>query len=74
MPNPSGSILDIPVMPGEPVVACSICLAQIPHSVARSHEALDYVYYFCGDTCFAQWEAEAEAATGQRTTSPGSRT
>lgn len=44
-----------------PIVACSICLAEIPHSVAKSHEGAEYVYYFCGDVCFAQWEAEADA-------------
>jgi hypothetical protein len=58
MPNPSRSVEDVP---GEPAVACKICLAEIPHSVAKSHEGAEYVYYFCGDTCFAQWEAEAEA-------------
>jgi hypothetical protein len=59
MPNPSKSV---EAMPGEPVVACSICLAEIPHSVAKSHEGAEYVYYFCGDACYAQWEAEAEGA------------
>lgn len=61
MPNPSKAVGDVP---GETVVACSICLAEIPHSVAKSHEAVEYVYYFCGDACFAQWEAEGAAEVG----------
>jgi len=58
MPSTSRSVSDLP---GEPVVACRICLAEIPHSVAKSHEGAEYVYYFCGDACFAQWEAEIVA-------------
>ncbi len=45
----------------EPVLACNVCLKEIPHSAAKSHEAAEYVYYFCGDACFAQWEADAVA-------------
>lgn len=36
-------------------IACEICLREIPHSVGRSGEGLDYVYYFCGDVCYSQW-------------------
>ena len=36
-------------------LACEICLSEIPHSVGRSCEGRDYVYYFCGDTCYSQW-------------------
>lgn len=68
MPNPSRSVDDVP---GEPVVACSICLAEIPHSVAKSHEGAEYVYYFCGDVCFAQWEAEVVAEEAASAPAPG---
>lgn len=44
-----------------PIVACSVCLAEIPHSVAKSHEGAEYVYYFCGDACYARWKAAAQA-------------
>ena len=36
-------------------LACEICLREIPRSVGRCCEGQDYVYYFCGDTCYAQW-------------------
>ncbi len=37
------------------VLACEICLREIPRSVGRCCEGQDYVYYFCGDACYAQW-------------------
>ncbi|HJW81630.1 MAG TPA: DUF3330 domain-containing protein [Acidiferrobacterales bacterium] len=43
-------------------VACEVCLKEIPHSVAHSHEGPDYVLYFCGDQCFVKWQqGEPEA-------------
>lgn len=36
-------------------IACEVCLREIPHSVGRSCEGQDYVYYFCGDACYSQW-------------------
>jgi hypothetical protein len=36
-------------------LACEVCLMEIPRSVGRSCEGQDYVYYFCGDTCYSQW-------------------
>ncbi len=45
------------------LVACEICLREIPRSVGQSEEAVDYVYYFCGPACFAQWQAGAPLET-----------
>jgi hypothetical protein len=44
----------------EPVetLACEVCLAEIPRSVAQSQEATDYVHYFCGVHCYDQWRKE----------------
>ena len=39
-----------------PVLKCSACLKDIPHSVAKSFEGQDYVHYFCGLNCRAAWE------------------
>ena len=41
----------------EELVACEICLKEIPVSEAKSEEALDYVVHFCGLECYAQWKA-----------------
>jgi hypothetical protein len=45
-------------------VACAVCLKEIPHSVAHSHEGPDYVLHFCGDTCFVKWQ-EGEPQAGK---------
>ncbi len=41
----------------EGVVACEVCLKEIPRSVAHSHEGAEYVYHFCGADCYAEWLA-----------------
>lgn len=43
--------------PESGVVACEICLKEIPRSVGQSEEAVDYVYYFCGPSCYERWKA-----------------
>jgi len=40
----------------EGLVSCEVCLMEIPRSVARSQEGSDYVHYFCGEKCFAEWQ------------------
>lgn len=47
------------LIPTEPEkVSCSICLTEIPESVAVSSEADDYTQHFCGSTCYTQWRDE----------------
>ncbi|MDA8092707.1 MAG: DUF3330 domain-containing protein [Betaproteobacteria bacterium] len=41
------------------VVACAICLSEIPASVAHSIEGPDYVHYFCGLDCLDVWERKS---------------
>lgn len=38
-------------------LSCEICLNEIPDSVAQSLEGPDYVHYFCGADCFAEWQS-----------------
>ncbi len=40
------------------LVPCEVCLKEIPKSEAQSAEAQDYVAYFCGLQCYAEWAAE----------------
>jgi hypothetical protein len=42
------------------MVACEVCLKEIPVSEAKSEEAEDYVRYFCGIDCYQQWKQQAE--------------
>ncbi|MDT8384061.1 MAG: DUF3330 domain-containing protein [Gammaproteobacteria bacterium] len=54
--------------PEEPdKIACSVCLAEIPESVAVSREADDYTHHFCGLACYNRWRDENSHADGQAT-------
>ena len=50
--------------PPEALVACEVCLKEIPRSVVRSQEGSDYVLYFCGDKCFDEWQKD-QTGTGR---------
>ena len=41
------------------LVKCEVCLKEVPKSGAQSAEARDYVAYFCGLGCYAEWDAVA---------------
>ena len=45
----------------DPVLACHVCLSEIPGSVASSLEGHDYVLHYCGTECYAEWERRAAA-------------
>jgi len=46
--------------PAEPdIVACEICLKDIPDSVAQTMEGEDYIHHYCGLECYKIWQ-EAE--------------
>lgn len=34
---------------------CKVCLTEIPRSVAHSLEGPDYVFFYFGPACYAQW-------------------
>jgi hypothetical protein len=42
-----------PKEPGN--VACEVCLAEIPESVAMSSEGDEYTQHFCGIECYNKW-------------------
>ena len=37
------------------LVTCHACLREVSWSVAATAEGSDYLLYFCGPDCFAQW-------------------
>ncbi len=43
---------------GNELVACEICLKEIPVSEAKIEEASDYVLHFCGIDCYQQWKQQ----------------
>jgi hypothetical protein len=48
-------------VPKEPhVVACDVCLAEIPLSVAISQEGDEYTQHFCGIECYSQWKEKQQ--------------
>lgn len=47
-------------VPAEPNnVSCSVCLKEIPESVAVSSEADEYTQHFCGTECYQKWRNES---------------
>jgi len=44
--------------PEDEKVACDICLKEVPISEAKSEEASDYVYHFCGLECYSKWKEQ----------------
>lgn len=42
------------------LVACEVCLKEVPLSEATVPEALDYVAHFCGLACFEQWKLQRD--------------
>lgn len=47
----------------EQLVSCEICLKSIPLSEADILEAEEYVAYFCGLDCYAQWRQSQDPDT-----------
>jgi hypothetical protein len=45
-------------------VPCAICRREVPVSEAKSEEAVDYVLYFCGVDCYAEWKKQEK--TGKK--------
>lgn len=39
-------------------VACEVCMREIPFSEAKSEEATEYVFYFCGIDCYGAWSEQ----------------
>lgn len=50
---------DTDIVPHEGMIACEVCLTEIPTSEATSSEAVDYVHYFCGAECLERWQRQA---------------
>jgi len=47
-------------------VTCSICLTEIPESVAVSNEADEYAQYFCGIECYTRWRNKTEKSQTEK--------
>ena len=40
------------------MMACDICLKEIPASESKNCEATDYVIHFCGLECYEKWRKQ----------------
>lgn len=59
--NPSGApIAACDIEHGCTVVACTVCLEEIPADVELSFEGPDYVRHFCGLDCLELWKQKSE--------------
>ena len=47
------------------IVACELCLKEIPKSEAKVEEAADYVAYFCGLECYDKWKKENDETVNE---------
>lgn len=47
------------------LVPCEICMKEVPKSEAIVPEACDYVAYFCGLECYAQWRHQLPEKVAQ---------
>lgn len=48
------------------LLACSVCMTEIPESEATSVEATDYVAHFCGLECYVLWRDHGVVEAGVR--------
>uniref|UniRef100_UPI003F496B52 DUF3330 domain-containing protein n=1 Tax=Cupriavidus yeoncheonensis TaxID=1462994 RepID=UPI003F496B52 len=51
-------------------VPCEVCMKEVPKSEAIVPEACDYVVYFCGLDCYAQWRRQFPEKVEQQETAP----
>ena len=42
------------------LVACEVCMKEVPKSIAQIPEGTDYVLYFCGLDCHEKWKSQQE--------------
>lgn len=52
------------------LVACEVCLKEVPKSEATVPEAADYVAYFCGLDCYEKWQRLAKGADARKAPKP----
>ncbi len=46
--------------PKDGLVACEVCLKEIPASGAKSEETSGYVAHFCGLECYDTWKEQKQ--------------
>ncbi len=54
------------ILSREPQINCNVCLKEIPRSGAKSHEAEEYVIWFCGLECYEQWRKRQAGAPSKK--------
>lgn len=47
------------------IVACEVCLKEVPKSAATAPEVADYVVHFCGLECYEKWKNQREKPSNQ---------
>ena len=54
------------------LVACEVCMKEVPVSEATVSEAADYVAHFCGLACYDKWKEQRDKPAAPAT-KPGPR-
>lgn len=47
------------------LIACEICMKEVPITEAIVSEAVDYVMHFCGLECYEKWKNQPEKPDDQ---------
>lgn len=50
---------------GRALLSCEVCCKDIPRSEALNAEAADYIYHFCGPSCFARFDTASAPERGE---------
>lgn len=58
--NPAGAVVAQCVdEAGCTLLACEVCLSEIPADAVKLTDAQDYVHHFCGLGCLETWQKQA---------------
>ena len=53
-----------PTQPESEMIACEVCLKEIPRDLASASESAEYVHHFCGEACYEKWKASKPKPAG----------
>ncbi len=55
------------------LVACEVCMSEVPADAVNVTDAQDYVHHFCGLGCLEQWQKQAGSHQQDTPTKPVNR-
>ena len=72
--NPAGAVIaQCDDEEGCSLVACEICMAEVPADAVNVTDAQDYVHHFCGLGCLERWQKQGGSHQQDTPTKPVNR-